>query len=93
MNMNLARYDDTIAAPATIPGTGAITVIRLSGGSTFDILDKVVTFSHGSASDALPNTIKYGNILNSDGSVLDCVEVSLKIHVTAPLLCEFDMND
>ena len=29
----------------------------------------------------------------SDGSVLDCVEVSLKIHVTDPLLCEFDMND
>ena len=29
----------------------------------------------------------------SDGSVLDCAEVSLKIHVTAPLLCEFDMND
>ena len=77
MNMNLARYDDTIAAPATIPGTGAITVIRLSGGSTFDILDKVVTFSHGSASEALPNTIKYGNILNSDGSVLDEVLVSI----------------
>lgn len=77
MNMNLARYDDTIAAPATIPGTGAITVIRLSGGRTFDILDKVVTFSHGSASEALPNTIKYGNILYSDGSVLDEVLVSI----------------
>jgi tRNA modification GTPase len=33
--------DDTIAAIATAPGTGAIAIIRLSGSSTFPILSKV----------------------------------------------------
>ena len=34
---------DTICAPATIPGTGAISVIRLSGPEALSIADKVVT--------------------------------------------------
>ena len=36
-------YDDTICAPATIPGTGAITVIRVSGEKALEIADKVIT--------------------------------------------------
>jgi tRNA modification GTPase len=76
MNMNLSRYDDTIVAPATIPGTGAITIIRMSGSRTFELLDAVVSFKNGSAAEAKPYTIKYGNILDSDGSVLDEVLVS-----------------
>lgn len=34
--------DDTICAPATVPGTGAITVIRLSGENALEIADKVI---------------------------------------------------
>lgn len=36
-------YDDTICAPATIPGTGAITIIRVSGEKALEIADKVIT--------------------------------------------------
>ncbi|MCD8313896.1 MAG: tRNA uridine-5-carboxymethylaminomethyl(34) synthesis GTPase MnmE [Bacteroidales bacterium] len=34
--------DDTIYAPATIPGTGAISVIRVSGPKAIEIADRVV---------------------------------------------------
>lgn len=34
--------DDTICAPATVPGTGTITVIRLSGENALEIADKVI---------------------------------------------------
>lgn len=74
MIMNL---DDTIAAPATVPGTGAITVIRISGPDTFTAVDKVVSFSSGNASSAKGYTIKYGVFKDKDGSPLDDVLVSI----------------
>ena len=40
-------YDDTICAPATIPGTGAITIIRVSGPEALEIADKVVSCRQG----------------------------------------------
>ena len=72
--MNL---DDTIAAPATIPGTGAITVIRISGPDTFTAVDKVVEFTSGNASSAEGYTIKFGIFKDKDGSPLDEVLVSI----------------
>lgn len=75
--MDLSGFDDTIAAPATIPGTGAITVIRVSGARCFEIVDKVVKFSHGTAAEAQANTVKHGEIFNTDGSALDDVLVSV----------------
>ena len=42
-------YDDTICAPATIPGTGAITIIRVSGPKALEIADKVVSCRHGAS--------------------------------------------
>ena len=34
------RNDDTICAPATVPGTGAISVIRVSGPEALTIADR-----------------------------------------------------
>ena len=42
-------YDDTICAPATIPGTGAITIIRISGPEALEIADKVVSCRQGAS--------------------------------------------
>ena len=42
-------YDDTICAPATIPGTGAITIIRVSGPEALEIADKVVSCRQGTS--------------------------------------------
>lgn len=75
MNMNF--YDDTIAAPATIPGTGAISIIRLSGPSAFAIADKVVKLHNGSVAEAKANTIHFGTIFQSPSEPLDDVLVSV----------------
>ena len=58
------RNEDTICAPATIPGTGAISVIRVSGPDALTIADKVVTCRKGSISEANGYTLKFGVIYN-----------------------------
>ena len=57
---------NTIAAPATIPGTGAISIIRMSGSDTFAILDKCVKFRNGTASASAGYTLKYGIVEGVD---------------------------
>ena len=58
------KNEDTICAPATVPGTGAISVIRVSGPEALSIADKVVTCRKGKISDAAGYTLKYGFIYN-----------------------------
>ena len=58
------RNEDTICAPATIPGSGAISVIRVSGPDALTIADKVVTCRKGSISEADGYTLKFGVIYN-----------------------------
>ncbi len=60
--------DDTIIAPATIPGTGAISLLRISGPKSFPIADALVSFRKGSAAQAAPNTIKFGTIYKKDAA-------------------------
>ena len=71
------KNDDTIYAPATVPGTGAISVIRVSGPEALTIADKVIRCRKGSISDASGYTIKFGTIHTTDGDVLDEVLVSI----------------
>ena len=71
------RNEDTIYAPATIPGTGAISVIRVSGPDAHAIADNVITCRKGTISDAPGYTIKFGNIYDSAGAVIDEVLVSV----------------
>ena len=75
--MDFSIFEDTIVAPATTPGTGAITVIRLSGPQTFSLLDKTVSFRRGNAATAKGYTIKSGVFHTADRSVLDDVLVFL----------------
>ncbi len=71
------HIQDTIAAPATVPGTGAISIIRISGSSTFEVLDKVIKFKKGHISEFEGYSIHYGTIFSNDGSPLDDVLVSI----------------
>lgn len=71
------RNEDTICAPATVPGTGAISVIRVSGPEALSIADKVISCRKGSISEASGYTIKFGNVYNPDGTILDEVLVSV----------------
>lgn len=69
-------FEDTIIASATIPGTGAISLLRISGTRAFELTDSLVVFRNGKASEAKPNTIKFGTILK-DGTLLDEVLVCI----------------
>ena len=71
------RNEDTICAPATVPGTGAISVIRVSGFDALTIVDKVVTCSRGKIADAEGYTLKFGTVRNASGEVIDEVLVSI----------------
>ncbi len=76
-------YQETIVAPATTPGTGAISIIRISGPDTFRIVDAVVQLNSGTVSDSEGYTIHFGkvySVIPSEASVshlLDEVLVSV----------------
>ena len=71
------RFEDTIVAPATIPGTGAISIIRVSGPDALALSDKVVHLRNGSIASSKGYTIHYGDVTLEDGSRLDDVLVSV----------------
>ena len=70
------RNEDTICAPATVPGTGAISVIRVSGPEAFAVADKVVCFKKGSVAESAGYTMKFGTV-RSGKDVIDEVIVSI----------------
>ena len=75
--VNYHFTDGTICAPATIPGTGAISIIRVSGKEALTIADKIIHLSGGSLAETEGYRLRYGTIFRADGSVLDNVIVSV----------------
>ncbi len=71
------RNEDTICAPATVPGTGAISVIRVSGPEALTIADKVISCRKGNISETAGYTIKFGTVSDNSGAVLDEVLASV----------------
>ena len=71
------RNEDTICAPATVPGTGAISVIRVSGPDALTIADEVISCRSGNIREAQGYTIKFGTISTTDGHVIDEVLASV----------------
>ena len=71
------KNEDTICAPATVPGTGAISVIRVSGPDALTIADKVINCRRGNISKAEGYTIRFGTVLDTDEAVIDEVLVSV----------------
>lgn len=59
-------YNHTVCAPATSVGTGAISVVRLSGPDTMAVVDRVVRFRSGTASGAPGYTLKFGTVEGLD---------------------------
>ena len=59
-------YTHTICAPATSVGSGAISVVRLSGPDTMSVVDRVVRFRKGDAASASGYTLKFGVIEGLD---------------------------
>ena len=73
----MLNIEDTICAPATVPGTGAIAIIRMSGKDSFRIADKVVSCKGSTISETEGYMLRYGVALEADGTDLDTVLVSV----------------
>ena len=73
----MLNIEDTICAPATVPGTGAIAIIRMSGKDSFRIVDKVVSCKGSTISETEGYKLRYGVALEADGTDLDTVLVSV----------------
>ena len=71
------RNEDTICAPATIPGTGAISIIRISGQEALNIADKVIRCRKGSIAEAKGYTMKFGTVYGDSEEVVDEVIASI----------------
>ena len=64
--MNDSFLNDTIVAPATVPGTGAISILRISGPEAFRLVDAVVQLKQGTVSESDAYTIHFGSVSGLD---------------------------
>jgi tRNA modification GTPase len=64
----MIREDTTIVAPATPGGTGAISVVRLSGPDAFRVAGRLTGLS---PFDAPPRTLRRCSVRDASGGVLD----------------------
>lgn len=60
------RYQDTICAPATPLGAGAISIVRVSGPKALAFADALVAFRKGNASESAGYEVKFGEIAGLD---------------------------
>lgn len=67
--MYISKNDDTICAPATIPGTGAISIIRVSGSEAINAADRIVRCRQGRLADAPGYSIRFGTVTDGDEPV------------------------
>ncbi|CAG0967397.1 tRNA modification GTPase MnmE [Flavobacteriales bacterium] len=75
----LNHYQDTICAPATAQGTGAIAIIRLSGNKAHTIIEKIFrkkNLKRFTAKEVKTHTLHFGEIY-SDNTLLDEVLISI----------------
>lgn len=66
----------TICAISTAPGVGGIGIVRMSGPESFDILSKIFRPKNKENNRIKGYTIKYGNVVNLRGEIIDEVLVS-----------------
>ena len=70
--------EDTICAPATVPGTGAISVVRVSGPEALAAVSGIVECAQGREILSAPGySARFGRIYMEDGSLLDEVVVTV----------------
>lgn len=68
--------EDTIAALATPPGFGAISIIRVSGDLSISAADKIFT-GKKRLIDSKSHTVHYGKVSDSDDDMIDDVLITI----------------
>jgi len=66
--MQSSEHRSTIAAIATAPGTGAVSLLRISGPDSIQIADLA---TGGKASSVISRTSRYCKIYDADGEIID----------------------
>ena len=64
----MTREEETIVAPATPGGTGAVSIVRLSGPDAFRVAGRLTGLS---PSDAPPRTLRRCPVRNGSGEIVD----------------------
>ncbi|HLO09485.1 MAG TPA: tRNA uridine-5-carboxymethylaminomethyl(34) synthesis GTPase MnmE [Desulfobacteria bacterium] len=64
----MTREEETIVAPATPGGTGAVSIVRLSGPDAFRVAGRLTGLS---PTDALPRTLRRCPVRNGSGEIVD----------------------
>jgi len=72
----LSTLDDTICAPITPPGTGAVGVFRISGTRAFSVADAVLSHKQ-SCAKSRTHTIHRAKVKSADGEIVDDALVSV----------------
>lgn len=68
MDISSDPHRPTIAAIATPPGMGAVSLLRISGPEAIRIADRA---TGGKASSVMPRTTRYCHVRDADGQILD----------------------
>lgn len=66
----MIKFFDTICAPASSVGTGAISIVRVCGPECFAIMDRLVQCRNGKISEAKGYTMKRGQFSDVDDVVV-----------------------
>ena len=64
--MSLSPLSDTICAPASSVGGGAVSIIRISGTQCFPTLDSLLEFTHGNAASSPGYRLKRAQFADVD---------------------------
>lgn len=82
-NNTLKQYqEETISAVCTALGEGAIGIIRISGETALTVGEKLFkAASHKKLADYPVNTLVYGHVFDTDGSIVDEV---MAVYMRAP---------
>ena len=82
MQEELIKQEETISAVCTALGEGAIGIIRVSGEKALAVGEQIFKAASGKKLAAYaPNTLVYGHVLDTDGSVVDEV---MAVYMKAP---------
>lgn len=70
-------FEETICAPATSVGTGAVSMIRVSGPEALAVASRVVRLRSGSVAEAKGYSLHFGEAVSSAGRFIDDVMVGV----------------
>ena len=66
----MTKFSDTICAPASSVGSGAISIVRVSGEECFAIMDRLLRCHNGNISESKGYTMKRGQFSDVDDVVV-----------------------